>query len=360
MDKTKTNYPDVSVIIVSLNGRKWLKGLLSTLLESDYPSDKLELIFVDNGSSDSSIEFVKEFVGDKLNLRILKNSFNIGWSPANNQGMLMANGEIILCLSNDMEIDPACIKEITKLMANDKSVGIVQCNSLSMWDRKTPDSGMNYLDKLGFAYSYAPLNRAVEVFYAEGMAFAVRHEVLAKIGVLDNYFFMEYDDMDYSWRARLVGYRVFFIPTAKVYHARGGTVGTTYFQRINNVRWYTRNHLVTLIKNYESRNLMEILPFVMAIETTKILYLLTIKKNWKLANSASKGIFDVLRDFGLILQKRIEVQKLRTISDKEIIRSMHPFNPWLQRRFLVMQAMGKRFAITTKLPIAEVRNNEKN
>ena len=84
-----------------------------------------------------------------------------------------------------------------------------------------------------------------------------RSEVIKKVGMFDDYFFMEYDDMDLSWRARLGGYKVFFVPTAIVYHARGGTVGATYFQRINNVTWYTRNHLVTLIKNYELKTLLK-------------------------------------------------------------------------------------------------------
>jgi hypothetical protein len=333
-----------------LNGKKWLKKLFGSILASNYPKDKLEIIFVDNGSIDESVEFVKSMFTNDARLKIIQNTENLGWSPANNQGMKVAKGEIIACISNDMEVDPQWIEEIVKVMTSDKSIGIVQCNSLSMWDRKTPDSGMNYLDKFGYAYSYAPQLRSSEVFYAEGMAFAIKRDVIKKIGVLDEYFFMEYDDMDYSWRARLAGYRVFFVLGAKVYHARGGTVGSTYFQRINNAKWYTRNHIVTLIKNYELGNLVKLLPVTLSMENLKILYLLAVKKNQKLAIAASKGLLCVLTDLPVILQKRMGVQKLREVSDRVIMKTMHPFNPWSLRLFLVLQAKGKRLAIAANKP----------
>ena len=349
-------WPTISVIIVNLNGKKWLEGLLVSILASDYLKDRLEIIFVDNGSTDGSVEFVRGMFRDYAKFNVIQNTANAGWSPANNQGMRVAQSEIVVCISNDMEVEANWLKEIVNVLKADANIGLVQCNSLSMWDRRTPDSGMNYLDKFGYAYSYAPLEETLEVFFAEGMAFAVKQEVIKKIGLLDEYFFMEYDDMDYSWRARLAGYKVFFVPTAKVYHARGGTVGATYFQRINNVKWYTRNHLVTLIKNYELKTLFRLSAIILSVETVKILYLLIIKRNWRLSTAASKGMFYVLKDFRVILRKRMGIQKSRKISDKEIMKSMHPFNPWLLRLFLVFQAKGKRLAITTKVPINEGKN----
>ncbi|MCJ7770225.1 glycosyltransferase, partial [Candidatus Bathyarchaeota archaeon] len=205
------------------------------------------------------------------------------------------------------------------------------------------DSSMNYLDKFGYSYGYRPSENPQEVFFAEGMAFAVKREVVNRIGILDDYYFMEYDDMDYSWRARLAGYRVYFLPSAIVYHARGGTVGRTYFERVKNLKWYTRNHLVTIIKNYEIRNLIKILPAVLIIETTKILYILFIKKNVKLSFAAMFGISEIIRDWKLIYVKRMNVKKVRRVPDKTILKQMHPFVPRLFYSFLVEQSKGKRF-----------------
>lgn len=344
----REQFPLVSVVTVSLNGKKWLKGLFESIAASDYPSDKMEIIYVDNFSTDGSIEYVENFFKNDSRLTIIRNRKNLGWSPANNQGIKVAKGKIVFCISNDMIVDSKWIKEIVQVMVKDKTIGIIQCNSISLWDRKSSDSGMNYLDKFGFAYSYAPSKTVAEVFYAEGMAFAIRHEVIEEIGVLDEYFFMEYDDMDYSWRARLAGYKILFVPTSVVYHARGGTVGSTYFQRINNTKWYTRNHIVTIIKNYEFGNILKVMPLVFTVEITKILYLSVIKKNQILAIAALKGLINVLTDMNTIIQKRIAVQKMRKVSDNEIIKSMLTFNPWALRMFLVFQSKGKRLAISNK------------
>lgn len=351
MQRFEKEWPTVSVIIVSLNGKKWLKELIASILASNYPKNNMELIFVDNGSTDGSVDFVKEMFTNDIRLNVIQNSENLGWSPANNQGMKAAKGELIVCISNDMIVDFNWIREIVKVMETDKTVGIIQCNSISMWDRKTPDSGMNYLDRFGYSYSYASSKSNYEVFFAEGMAFAIKKEVIRKVGGFDDYFFMEYDDMDLSWRARLGGYKVLFAPKAIVYHARGGTVGATYFQRVNNVTWYTRNHLVTLIKNYQLETLIKLSPIILTVELIKIVYLALVKKNLRLSYAALKGILQVIADRRIILKKRFETQSFRAVSDKEILKVMHPFNPWLLRLFLVKQSKAERLVLNSNPPI---------
>jgi len=347
-------WPNISVIIVNLNGKKWLEKCFKSVLASDYPADKFEIIFVDNGSTDGSIEFAKGLILGDPRIKLIHNKKNMGWSPANNQGMKLAKGEIIVCLSNDMEVDPSWLKEITLTMKNDSSIGVVQCNSLSMWDRQISDSAMNYLDKFGYAYGYTPAIEPTEVFFAEGMAFAFTRKVMDEIGMLDDYYFMEYDDIDFSWRARLAGYKVFFVPAAKVYHARGGTVGATYFQRSPNVSWYVRNHMVTLLKNYEFKNILKVLPIVTAINVAKATYFF-VSGNRKIAYSTFKGSMRVLLDIRVIMSKRKAVQSIRQVSDSEIMKAMHFFNLKLLFSFITSQARGKRFISNLKPPIKSDR-----
>ncbi|NJE55733.1 glycosyltransferase, partial [Thermococcus sp. 21S9] len=123
---------------------------IPSVLQSDYPRDKMEIILVDNGSTDGSADFARSLLQkEQINFKIIENNENKGWSPANNQGARVATGEILLFLSNDMEVDKNWIKEIVKIFSLDPKAGVVQCNSISMWDRKTLDSGMNYLDRFG-------------------------------------------------------------------------------------------------------------------------------------------------------------------------------------------------------------------
>ncbi len=348
-------YPFLSIVIVNLDGEKWLKKCIPSVLNSDYPF--FETIVVDNGSIDGSVKYLKE---DYPQIKVVELEKNIGWSPANNEGTKIAKGDIIVYLSNDMEVDSHWLKEIVKVMKLYPKIGVVQCNSISMWDRKTLDSCMNYLDRFGYSYGYAPSSQPQEVFFAEGMAFAVKRVVIEDIGMLDDYYFMEYDDMDFCWRARLAGYKVYFAPSAIVYHARGGTVGKIYFKRVKNVEWYTRNHIVTLIKNYENKNLIKILPTVILIELSKITYLLIIKRNKKVAFAAARGLFQVLKDLKHIMQKRKEVQKIRQVSDKEVMKHMHNFEPKLLYSFIVSQSTGKRFVINDNPPVIRRTSNEKD
>jgi len=353
-DNGSNEWPFVSIIIVNLSGKKWLEKCFKSVLASDYPHDKFEIILVDNGSTDGSVELVKDLFMNDTRIKMICNERNLGWSPANNQGMKLAKGAILVCLSNDMEVDPRWLKEITLTMRNNSRVGVVQCNSLSMWDRRVSDSAMNYLDKFGYAYGYAPAKEPTEVFFAEGMAFAVDREVIEEIGMLDDYYFMEYDDMDFSWRARLAGYKVFFVSSAKVYHVRGATVGTTYFQRLPNVTLYVRNHFVTLIKNYEFRSILKFLPVVMSIEIAKIMYFY-VKGEWKTANAAFKGLLQVVQDIGIIVRKRRKNQGLRKVPDMDIMKLMHPFSPRLLFRFITSQAKGRRFILNAKPPVEAVK-----
>lgn len=352
-DKMSQNFPFVSIVIVNLNGKKWLGKCFESVLESKWPSGKLEIIIVDNGSTDGSAEFVKRYRGD-FRISIIENKENLGWSPANNQGMKVAKGEIIACLSNDIEVDPRWLEEIVYVMKSDPKIGIVQCNSISMTDRKTIDSGMNFLDKYGFAYSYAPQEEPQQVFFAEGMAFAIRKSLVSEIGGFDDYFFMEYDDMDLSWRARLAGYDVFFSPTSIVYHARGGTVGGTYFKKnTRNIEQYVRNHFVTLIKNYELKNLLRVLPIVLTMQFVKTLYFAKAK-DMRLTLATWKGISSIFKNMRSIMGSRNDVQqRVRKVPDEEILRFMHPFEPGLLNQFLNSQARGQRFVLSAKPPLKD-------
>lgn len=352
-DNGSNEWPFVSIIIVNLNGKKWLEKCFKSVLASDYPHDKFEIILVDNGSTDGSVELVKDLFMNDTRIKVICNERNLGWSSANNQGMKLAKGAILVCLSNDMEVDPRWLKEITLTMRNNSRVGVVQCNSLSMWDRKVSDSAMNYLDKFGYAYGYAPAKEPTEVFFAEGMAFAFKRKVVEEIGMLDDYYFMEYDDMDFSWRARLAGYKIFFVPSAKVYHARGATVGATYFQRLPNITLYVRNHFVTLIKNYEFSNILKVLPVLTAIEIAKMMYFF-VKGEWKTANATFKGLLQVVLDIRIILRKRREIQRVRKVPDAEIMKLMHFFNLKLLFSFITSQARGKRFISNLKPPIKAI------
>src|SRR5271157_3134470 len=95
--------PLVSIIIVNFNGKRFLNECLSTVLGSKYPN--FEVIFVDNASTDKSLDFVSEVFAKNKFLKIIRNSKNLGFGPGNNVGFEQAKGDYIVFLNNDTSVD---------------------------------------------------------------------------------------------------------------------------------------------------------------------------------------------------------------------------------------------------------------
>ncbi|MBU4076011.1 MAG: glycosyltransferase family 2 protein [Euryarchaeota archaeon] len=122
--------PLVSVIIVNYNGKQYLKNCLSSLSAQSYPA--IEVIFVDNASSDGSVEYVrKEFPS----VRIIESKKNLGFAKGNNLGIREARGELIATLNNDTEVSSRWLEELVSAMNSDKKVGMCASKMLFMKDR---------------------------------------------------------------------------------------------------------------------------------------------------------------------------------------------------------------------------------
>ncbi len=121
--------PLVSVIIVNFNGKQYLKNCLSTLSAQSYPA--IEVIFVDNGSSDGSAEYVrKEFPP----IRTIESKKNLGFAKGNNLGIKEARGDLIATLNNDTEVTPGWLEELVKAMNLGEKVGMCASKMLFMKD----------------------------------------------------------------------------------------------------------------------------------------------------------------------------------------------------------------------------------
>lgn len=318
----------ISIAIVSMNGEQWIKKLLESIRDAlaFCDSDQWEILLIDNGSSDMSPDiFRQEFQRDPRG-KIVRNEKNIGWSPAVNQAFEASLGDIIVILSNDMEIQKNSIKSITNLFERDSEIGIVQFNSIKIYDKITQDSGRNYMDRFGFLYGYKASESPECVGMAEGMAFAVKRDLLAAGVKMDNSFFMMYDDADFSYRARMMAYKVVFDPNSVVYHYRGGTVGNNA-KVINPLlaRNGTRNHLTFILKCYELKNVLKTFPIAFFVLFAESLLFLRIDR--AKFNTNLRALFEVfLRLKGTIKQRR-EIQNNRKLSDRDLLLLTHRFRP---------------------------------
>ena len=112
--------PTVSVVVVNLNGRDLLAPCLTSLVRQTHESDRLEIILIDNASTDGSVEMVRK---DFPEVRILVNDSNVGFAPAVNQGAEVANGEYLALLNNDAEADPNWIASAVAYLTSHEEVG---------------------------------------------------------------------------------------------------------------------------------------------------------------------------------------------------------------------------------------------
>jgi len=219
-----TNYylPKVSIIILNWNGKEYIKRCLDSVLKVKYPKDKLEVIVVDNASTDGSPEIIER---EYPNVILIRNSKNLGYAMGNNIGIKKATGEIIILLNNDTYVDERFIMEIVKFMKR-PDVGIV--GSLLLYPSKVIQSCGCKEKFLGFwecpgagltlEEGKSLCKDGMEVDYVSGAALAIKREVIDKIGLLDPYFFAYMEDVDWCYRARNAGYRIVVAANSIVYH----------------------------------------------------------------------------------------------------------------------------------------------
>src|SRR3972149_10077140 len=146
------DYPQITISIVNLNGKNYLGPCLDSIKEMEYPMDRIEIIVVDNGSTDGSAEFIKKNYPD---IKIIKNSKNMGFAYANNQAAKNAAGQYLAFLNNDTRVDRNWLIELLKPIYNNSTVVASGSKVLSI-DGKTLDfagSMINFEGK-GFQIDY--------------------------------------------------------------------------------------------------------------------------------------------------------------------------------------------------------------
>jgi len=252
--------PLASVIVANWNGLHHLQVCLDSLMAQSY--EPLEIILVDNNSSDGSQEFVST---NYPTVQLLELPENTGFTGANNSGLAAASGNIILLLNNDTEAHPDWAANIVGAFLDHPQVGIV-ASKILLYDRR------DHFHSAGDFYSVngLPGNRSVwqqdigqhdvtePVFSACAGAAGYRRQMIDAIGFLDQDFFFSCEDVDLSWRAHLAGWEVLYVPSAVVYHklkATGGSETGSYYDG--------RNFLYLIWKNYPTELLRRHWPAIL-------------------------------------------------------------------------------------------------
>ena len=320
---SEASAPRVSVVILNYNGLKFAKQCIQSVIESAYPN--LEVIVVDNGSTDGSYEIVRQLFNNKLNVKIVRNPRNLGFAEGNNVGYRHSEGAIIVFLNVDTKVESGWLKPLVSCMVSDDRIGGAQCKLLDMKNREKIDSLGATLDVLGYVYPNrsGSLEESHEIFYSDGAAMAFKRGVLSQVsfggGPFDSDHLLYYEDSDLCWRVRLRGYEIVLVPSSVVYHYRGGAGG----RDLGYVRtfFFTASHLLTLIKNYSLWNLARYLPALAFLEMMQSAILLLSEPRRSVAKL--RAFLWCMRNLRSVWIKRLYVQaRVRRIPDHEVMRLM--------------------------------------
>jgi len=321
--------PLVSIIIVNYNGRGFLRGCLESIYNqrcSDF-----EIIFIDNGSIDDSVQYVREKFPE---VKIIENKENLGFAKANNQGIRVAKGKYIALLNNDTVVDNDWLKNLIAVAeSSPKEVGMWAGKIISLHNPKVIDSvGGLLISNDGIAKGRGRLEEDIgqydneeEVFIPSACAALYRKEMLDEVGLFDEDFFAYCEDTDLGLRARLAGWKTISVPSAVVNHYYSATTGKYTPTKAYLIE---RNHVWVAIKNFPFSKLL-LFPFYTLWRYMVQIYGILMKRGAggrfvgefsgiRLFLVLIKALLGAMKGLPMMLRKRRYIQMRRTVSKKEV------------------------------------------
>ncbi len=262
---------DLSIIILAYKSKEHLKVLLPSVFSSEeisFDDNQLakylaEVIVVDNGSGDGTIEWLSQLVSQLASqpISIIANA-NIGFSAGNNVGIKQAKGKYILLLNPDTKLELNTLKSMLDFMELRPEVGISGCKlikgngKLDLACRRrfpNPLSAFKRLflgDNTDYNYSNISADQEMEVDSVVGAFMMVRKSVLEKVGLLDEDFFMYGEDIDLCWRVKEAGYKVWYYPKVVTHHYKGESSKKVPFRGL---KWFHDAMWIFYKKHYRSK-----------------------------------------------------------------------------------------------------------
>lgn len=325
---------EVSVITVNWNGR----GHLETLLPSLAVVQAGEVIVVDNGSTDDSVDWVHRSYPD---FAILRNQRNLGFAPACNLAARSARGRILAFINNDMRCDPDWIAAALPGLSRSACVA----SRILDWEGRSIDYNGASLQYLGYATQMdigRPAADAVDrgqVLFPCGGAMFIHRDVFLKLGGFDEGYFAIFEDVDLGWRLWISGHDVRMAADSRVFHRGHATFRA---QSLPKTRYLMhRNALFTIVKNYEEEHFRKIVPLAVLLALKRAIRCSGVNREafylWKETSmraldpaepAALEGMLDALNhlvaiddlidELPRLLQKRRAVQALRRRPDRDI------------------------------------------
>jgi len=264
-----------TVVIPNYNGKKYLEDCLKSLNEQDMT---LKVIIVDNASSDSSIEYIKNVAKtfQNLEIKLIELKSNTGFSNAVNVGIKESDTEYVFLLNNDTICEKNVVKELEYLMDKRKDAFSVQALMTSIEDESIVDDSGDFYNALGYAFTLNKGKRLktnahfAKIMTACAGAAIYKRNLFDEVGYFDVAHFCYLEDVDIGYRARICGYNNYVNFKAKVRHKGSATSGSKYNEFKQKLA--AANNIFLIYKNMPFLQLILNLPFIIIGVVVKLLY----------------------------------------------------------------------------------------
>ena len=246
--------PLVSIVVLNWNGKKFIDPFVKTFLAQTYSQSAIELLFIDNGSTDDSVDYFRQNHSHHDNIKIVENGGNYGYAGGNDRGMHHTKGDYVLVCNNDLELDKDLVAELVKVAETKQADAVVPKlmylnrpgiinNAGSKLDANSDwpiwEIGKDEKDEGQF-------NEIREITALCGACVLFKRSFLETVGLFDAKFFMYFEDGDLSWRGQKAGAKYYYAPKAVAFHFHTGSSkeGSPLFNH-----YVGRNRMIILAKN---------------------------------------------------------------------------------------------------------------
>jgi len=245
----------VAVVILNYNGKHFLDKFLPGTIKNSYPH---QIVVADNGSQDDSVDFLKQHFPE---VRVVENKNNYGYAKGYNVALKQITADYYILLNSDVEVSPGWIAPLIQLMQNNPDIAacqpkIIDYNQRTLFEYAGAAGG--FIDKFGYPFCRGRIfntieedkgqfDEAAEIFWATGACLFVSSKAFWQVGGLDDDYFAHMEEIDFCWRLKNVGYKIYVQPASIIYHIGGGTLNKlssqkTFLNFRNNLITYTKNN----------------------------------------------------------------------------------------------------------------------
>ncbi|MBS1509005.1 MAG: glycosyltransferase family 2 protein [Bacteroidetes bacterium] len=290
------NKPRVSVILLNMNQPALTVACVESLQRCTYPN--LEIIIVDQASKDNSVELLRR---QFPSVNLIASKINLGFTGGNNLGMLSSTGDYFFLLNNDTEVDPGFLEPLIDALEADPSAGAASPLIRFYQDKNKIQyaGGPAKIDLIrgrnswrGWMTDYPGNFRTTEsTTAAHGAAFIIKVKAASEVGLLDDNFFIYFEELDWSLRLTKGGYKILFVPASEVFHKESMTMPKEHPFR---VRQMTRNRILLSRKHLNKLVFGISLAYASLISFPRNCMRYVMSRNKELLKAYTKGFYQGL------------------------------------------------------------------